>query len=430
MNFYRISVFALLAVACGGQSLASPWSVTFRDSTSLDATSQSVAELSGVTYLGPAPTAGKHRFAAVQDDGGIVVTIDAEFDTSANLVSVASVSSAVLDQALDFEGIVSTGEGSVFVSEEGSPGVREYDPNTGNLLQVLGRPSVFGFRRPNRGFESLARSADGTTMWTANEEALTVDGNLSTPTTGSTVRLLKYHESGSTYTAGSQYAYVTEPLHGSAVSNSRSGLSDLVVLPDGTLLALERSAAGALPPFLTSIFEVDFENATDISDPNYDVGLIANPSYTPASKELLWAGAADGGLFGVNLEGLALGPRLANGNWVLFGVSDEGNTNGSVIATWELSATPDADFNADGGVDGIDFLAWQAGFGTSLGAKFQSGDADRDGDVDGDDLAVWAAGYAAIAGSNTLPVPEPTGSCFLLSSLLLGVVARPSRYLH
>ena len=59
MNICRILAFALFVIALGGQSLASPWSVTYRDSISLEVSSQSVAELSGVTYLGPAPTAGK-----------------------------------------------------------------------------------------------------------------------------------------------------------------------------------------------------------------------------------------------------------------------------------------------------------------------------------------------------------------------------------
>ena len=364
----------------------------------------------------------------MQDSGGIVVTIDAEFDANANLVSAASVSNVSLAQSLDFEGIVYAGGTSIFVSEEGSPSVREYDLNTGNFLQALGRPSVFGFRQPNRGFESLARSADGTTMWTANEEALSVDGGPSTPTLGSTVRLLRYDEIGSSYAVGSQYAYITEPIHGSLAAN-RSGLSDMVALPDGSLLALERSLAFASPLFLSSIFAVDFTEATDISASNFDAGLLSDPNYTPVGKDLLWAGAADAGS-GQNLEGLALGPRLANGNWVLFGVSDDSDSNSSTITSWELSANPDADFNVDGNVDGIDFLSWQAGSGTSVGAKFESGDADRDGDVDSDDLAVWDAGYAAITGSNALQVPEPTAACLLLSSLLLGVVVRPFRYWH
>jgi hypothetical protein len=55
-----------------------------------------------------------------------------------------------------------------------------------------------------------------------------------------------------------------------------------------------------------------------------------------------------------------------------------------------------ADFDADGIIDGTDFLAWQRGLGMQLALKF-NGDADGDSDVDAADLAEWraAAGSAA-----------------------------------
>ena len=424
----RVSLATLVIVSLNSSlALASAWNVVFRDSLSLDTSIVGVSELSGVTYLGPSSTVGKHEFAAVQDGGGVVITIEAEFDASANLISAATVSSLSLANTLDFEGIAYTGDalGTLYISEENNPGVREYDPNNGSFQQALSIPSVFSNRRGNRGFESLSRSADGSVMWTANEEALTVDGDLSTPTTGSTVRLLQFEQNGSSYDPGSQYAYVTEPLHGGVTSGSRSGLSDLVVLPDGTLLALERSAAVALPPFLSSIYEVDFAAATDISTSNYAAGLLVDPNYTSVGKELLWAGAADGG-FGVNLEGLALGPRLDSGNWVLFGVSDDSSSNSSTITTWELSANPDADFNRNGEVEGQDFLAWQRGSGIAVGASFGQGDADRDGDVDAEDLANWRSNYATLTAS-AQAVPESSAWLLLIIGANIMGLQRRSR---
>ena len=50
--------------------------------------------------------------------------------------------------------------------------------------------------------------------------------------------------------------------------------------------------------------------------------------------------------------------------------------------------SPSADFDADGDVDGDDFLTWQAGFGSQV-PPGTSGDADGDGTVDGDDFLVW-----------------------------------------
>ena len=423
----RIAIGSLLALltllVVTTSTHAGLWNVGYRNSISLDTSVVSVAELSGVTYVGPAPTSGLQRFAAVQDSGGQVITLDVGLDVSGNVVSAAAVESLSLANSLDFEGIAYTDatQNSAFISEEGGPGVREYDLTSGALLDTLSIPSVFATRAGNRGFESLARSADGSVMWTANEEALTVDGALSTPLAGSTVRLLRLDESGGSYSAGSQFAYLTEPIHGIDVNGSRSGVSDLVVLPDGTVLALERSAAAALPPFLTSIYEVDFAGATDISASNFDAGLLADPNYTPVTKELLWSGAADGSQ-GQNFEGLALGPQLANGNWVLLGVSDDGGgTNSSTIATWELSANPSADFNEDGFVGGLDFLSWQRGIGTSIGASFSQGDANRDGAVDFEDLAIWEAEYGTAAFS-VQAVPEISAWLLLvISATILGL---------
>jgi CSLREA domain-containing protein len=51
------------------------------------------------------------------------------------------------------------------------------------------------------------------------------------------------------------------------------------------------------------------------------------------------------------------------------------------------------DFDGDGDVDGRDFLAWQRGYGQTLGATSSDGDAMTDGDVDGLDLVVWQEMY-------------------------------------
>ena len=97
-------------------------------------------------------------------------------------------------------------------------------------------PPVFNSRRANFGLESL--TGDGSfTFWTANEEALSVDGPLSTPSAGTVIRLLETdQESG----PRRQFAYVTDPMHGSVVSGARSGVSDLLYIgPYGVLLALD-----------------------------------------------------------------------------------------------------------------------------------------------------------------------------------------------
>jgi hypothetical protein len=51
------------------------------------------------------------------------------------------------------------------------------------------------------------------------------------------------------------------------------------------------------------------------------------------------------------------------------------------------------DFDNDGDTDGSDFLAWQRGFGTTIGASRANGDATLSGSVDQFDLAVWESTF-------------------------------------
>jgi hypothetical protein len=379
-----------------------------------------VSEMSGVTYLGPA-AGGGHTFLAAMENTkqdsplkGLLVRFDLSFDSSGAITGVANITQQLINPILDFEGIAYSGpaRNSVFLSEENNPGIREVSLATTLNLQTLAPPAVFAnFKRSNLGFESLARSQDGTEMWTANEAALTVDGGVATPSAGTTVRLLKMNVSDNTVTNGPQYAYLTEPIHGAnTLGSPQNGLSELVVMPDGTLLALERSVA--VPPpnplYLNRIFEADYSAATDVSLGDLASGL-AGQAYAPVAKTLVWSGAADGAN-GMNMEGLALGPRLANGSYVLVGVCDNGDGfSTNAIVAFVATANVSADFNGDGAVDGADFLAWQRGVGKTIGAKHSDGDADRDGDVDAADLAAWKAATSGLA----RPVAEPAAGAIL-----------------
>jgi hypothetical protein len=68
----------------------------------------------------------------------------------------------------------------------------------------------------------------------------------------------------------------------------------------------------------------------------------------------------------------------------------------------------DADFNNDGIVDGKDFLIWQRGFGTGVGATNGIGDANGDGAVNTADLTVWKDRFgqpSAITVAQAVPEP-------------------------
>lgn len=72
-----------------------------------------------------------------------------------------------------------------------------------------------------------------------------------------------------------------------------------------------------------------------------------------------------------------------------------------------------ADFDEDGDVDGVDFLAWQRNFGTLTGVAHSDGDADGDGDVDLIDRSFFESEFGTSTGPfaalNTLPEPGSLG---------------------
>jgi hypothetical protein len=170
-------------------------------------------------------------------------------------------------------------------------------------------------------------------MWTANEEALTADGPVSTTSTGNVVRLVRLNVTGDMVKPAQEYAYIVEPIHRGVGQPVCSGLSDLVDLPDGTLLTLERSAIEGIPTFETRIYQVDFAGATDISKGVLADGL-KDQVYTPVGKRQLFASSR----IGENLEGLCLGPTLPNGNRVLLGVVDNGDPiSRNTLVSFELA---------------------------------------------------------------------------------------------
>jgi hypothetical protein len=80
----------------------------------------------------------------------------------------------------------------------------------------------------------------------------------------------------------------------------------------------------------------------------------------------------------------------------------------------------DADFDADGDVDGRDFLTWQRNFNTTAGYG-SDGDANHNGLVDASDLAIWqdqctSSGSELVAAQQ---IPEPASAIGLLVGLSL-----------
>ena len=303
-----------------------------------------ITGVSGVSWL------GGDAFAAVMDNSDKVVLFDLTLAEDGSITALANIHGLTLDRSGDHEGIALASPGEVLISNEANSKIRAFGLADGAWRRTVPVPAIYDTRRGNLGLESLA--FDASFIWTANEEALAVDGPRASPTGGTVVRLLRMD--AMTESPLTEYAYEVDAMHGPTIpfgSPGQSGLSDLVALPDGSLLALERSLAFIDPLFQTRIYEVETDNATDVSD----LSSLDGASYTPASKTLLYSGGHN------NLEGLCLGPRLSSTTHALVGVVDDGDpVSFNAIVVFRLGGLGACAFDADGSgsvdIDDLYFL--------------------------------------------------------------------------
>jgi hypothetical protein len=430
---------SLWAAAAPSASAATPITVELRGSAPLPTTAVdqhgatfNVAGLSGITHRGGV------LFTAVMDNSNKLVHLNVKLAANGSIESASFAGGISLSQSRDYEGIAYThfARGSAWLADEGTPRLDEIDLETGALVRSVAAPSVFSQRRSGFGWESLSRKAGGSELWTANEEALTVDGPLASPTAGTIVRLARFAASGDSYTVAEQYAYPVDPWHAgesSLTSAERSGLVDLVQLPDGRLLALERSLAFTspiTPSFENRLYEIDLAGATNVAS----MATLIGASYTPAAKRLIWTGTAAGAA-GMNMEGLTVGPRLENGNLTLLGVVDDGGTSDflstNTLVAFEITSevadpATAGDANLDGLVDAADVAAFARSYGANTGGRWEDGDFDGDGAVTLADLALLAS-HLPVPESNhatqldpkaeLVPTPEPGGMVLAIASL-------------
>jgi Esterase-like activity of phytase len=243
---------------------------------------------------------------------------------------------------------------AVWISNEQTEGdrhhscIEQHRLSDGRLLALIRWDSdpmlrVFEHGRRNRGWESLARNEAGTEIWTGNEEALEVDGPASTDHQGGVIRLQKFD--GAMHPIA-QYAYVLDPYPAKIrgplflLGHEIAGLSELLVLPGGRLIALERAFAGLVTGeagLRSRIYLIDFTGATDVSKGDLAGGLDGRKS-TPVGKTLLWS--RDWGVTNSNFEGMALGPRLADGDRVLLLVADNNGGTSQTLVTLRVRGLP------------------------------------------------------------------------------------------
>ncbi|MCR5750990.1 MAG: esterase-like activity of phytase family protein [Kiritimatiellae bacterium] len=298
-------------------------------------------DMSGITW------AGGNKFYVVQNNGFLMEMTVAR-DNSGNVDSLPTiVSRRTLVGAHDPEGIAyDPSTGNVWISSEensdGSKGatICEYDPNTGYpTYRAVQIPDIIKTNvRKNLSLESLTISGDGLTMWTANEEALNGDGDtavdLAGQSAGTKVRLIKFKRDDvhSPWTLDGMWAYVCDPVNVGHPKNG--GVSDLVALPDGSLLVMER-IADTVEGFLSArargilrIYRPNFTNATDVRNKSsLSSGGIVTVAKGSRLLDMDDTVAIPGRSFDYWIacyEGICLGPRNSDGTCNLMVVSDGG----------------------------------------------------------------------------------------------------------
>lgn len=299
-------------------------------------------QISGVTY------AGGDMYYAVDDADNNMYPLTLAIDRSDGSLMSSNITigtGVLMSGGKDMEGCAyDPCSGNVWVSDESGAYIREYDPATGSIVRAAPVPAIQKKYSENYSLEALTISGDGLTMWTSNEEALTVDGDLASATAGSVVRLTRFKRESvrDNWTPDGEWAYVTEALGNERDEYRRCGVSGLCALPDGTLLALERHCKRI--DFTTKIYQVDFAGATDVSS----LSSLKDASYTAAKKTELWKISQ----LILNIEGICLGPRLQDGSCVLVLVADGGKAMRSVL-TLKLSGLNIRTMNFEGPESGI-----------------------------------------------------------------------------
>jgi hypothetical protein len=261
--------------------------------------------------------------------------------------------------SLDPEGIALSGKGTIFVSSEGevnpgagrvtNPFIKEFSIATGQEIRSLTVPTKFlpqvqdtngngivdaadlqtaGVRN-HAAFESLTITPNQRTLYTATENSLFQDGTIATPTTGTNSRIIQYNLA--TGQAEKEYIYQTDRVAVAptpATAFATNGLVDLLAIDNrGTMLALERSFSTGVPGTgnTIKIYEVSLQGASDISSIDSLASLTTAElnALQPAQKRLLLnlddlklSTGTD------NIEGLAFGPKLADGRQSIVLVSD------------------------------------------------------------------------------------------------------------
>lgn len=250
--------------------------------------------------------------------------------------------SDVLGNAFDPEGfVINPKNGNLLVSDEYGPSLYEFDRNgqlvreytmAPNLVPKVGAtpnydakpPTLTSGREPNRGLEGLAISPDGKYAYAVLQNGAVQDG-WSSSSRGRYTRIVKFDTA--TGQAVGQYAYKLD-----SASQGR-GISALVALGNDRFMILERNNRGigvgaTLASPDKNVFMIDLNGATDVSGIDLPASGDLPFGFTAVAKGAKVIDldadtlAALGSKSPEKWEGLAVGPQLANGSFLVLAGSD------------------------------------------------------------------------------------------------------------
>lgn len=286
-------------------------------------------------YSGIAHISG-NRYAVVSDksatDGFYV------FD-----ISIDSISGEIVDvrnegffggalQNRDAEGVAFVpSRQTVMVMGEADSKVLEYDMKgqlTGRSLNL--EPGV-----GNSGYESLTLDSADSLLWTSSEGALARDAALADSLWHAPVLRLQCFNAA--LQPVGQYAYgMDAPRTRQKGKYYAFGVSELLALPGGTLLVLEREFNVPNSKLGASV-SCKLYAVTPKPEERIAPGRSLDAAVGVLPKRLVYSWATRLGLFDfslANYEGMCLGPRLADGNWSIVLVADSQNRAGGVLRDW------------------------------------------------------------------------------------------------
>jgi hypothetical protein len=334
----------------------------------------------------------------------------------------------VLGRSFDPEGVVINPKtGTFLVSDEYGPSLYEFD-RSGNMIRAFNTPAnliprnaagapnyaddtgnTLG-KRTNRGFEGLAISPDGRYAYAMLQSAMLNEG----AGDGVFNRIVKFDIT--TGNAVGQFAYKMD-----TAARGR-GISALVALGNDKFMVLERNNRGigvgaTLAEPDKAVYQIDLAGATDVT--NITLGTTTLPAgvvtVTKGAKVIDLDEvtlAALGGRSPEKWEGLAVGPKLNNGKYLVLAGTDN-----------DYSVTQNAggvQFDVYYRMADVDPFATsiQCPIGSVLGC---TGTLTADFKL----LPGVLHAYSADITGYTAPIPEPETYALMLAGL--GVVAWRSR---